>query len=331
MRRRVLNKKKIKELETSMPVVLYDNITGEKFQTTKGFYSPNRYIPIGIVVIPSSHNVYGDGSCGIIALKNVDYSSPDYGDNYGSYTYFGGRKDKYTDISSYAEVYKVGIQSGSQANNAIVNNTISGAATSSYLPIDYPDKNYKEYTKAIDGTRYTYNDDNWNNCLPSPYLENNSRNPVYYQIESPASNLNILCDFNGKANTNFYLSKATSQPNWKTDEAIINSYESGYYPAVCCCYRFHTVGTNQGDWYLAASGELGYTVVRKYAINNTIRVLNDYFDIGFPLLTERIFSSSYYNENYNHAVFYNTGLIDKLDKYNPSRFRPFTHLVLPIK
>lgn len=27
-------------------------------------YPSSRYVPIGVVVVPSSHNVYGDGSCG---------------------------------------------------------------------------------------------------------------------------------------------------------------------------------------------------------------------------------------------------------------------------
>ena len=29
------------------------------------------YIPVGIVVVPGSHNVYGDGSCGVMSLKEM--------------------------------------------------------------------------------------------------------------------------------------------------------------------------------------------------------------------------------------------------------------------
>jgi hypothetical protein len=35
--------------------------------------------PIGIVVVPSSHNRYGDGTCGIMSLVGMDYSHPQTG------------------------------------------------------------------------------------------------------------------------------------------------------------------------------------------------------------------------------------------------------------
>ena len=30
-------------------------------------YPSNSYSPVGVVVIPGSHNVYGDGSCGVMS------------------------------------------------------------------------------------------------------------------------------------------------------------------------------------------------------------------------------------------------------------------------
>ena len=32
-------------------------------------YPSSRYVPIGVVVVPGTHNVYGDGSCGVMSLK----------------------------------------------------------------------------------------------------------------------------------------------------------------------------------------------------------------------------------------------------------------------
>lgn len=56
-------------------------------------------------------------------------------------------------------------------------------------------------------------------------------------------------------------------------------YNQYVHPAAQCCYRFHTEGTNQGDWYLPSAGELGYAIARKHSIDNVIRKINkEYFE-----------------------------------------------------
>lgn len=87
---------------------------------------------------------------------------------------------------------------------------------------------------------------------------------------------NCLSDFNGKQNTLNMCLKATSQQDWKTS-VILNSFEKGYYPAACSCWRYHTVGTDQGEWYLPAAGEMGYLQVNIKKIWDTIKKLRLFF------------------------------------------------------
>ncbi|MBO7211706.1 MAG: hypothetical protein J6V44_11980 [Methanobrevibacter sp.] len=37
------------------------------------------HIPIGVVVVPGTHDVYGDGSCGVMSLKSMDFNNPTQG------------------------------------------------------------------------------------------------------------------------------------------------------------------------------------------------------------------------------------------------------------
>ena len=84
--------------------------------------------------------------------------------------------------------------------------------------------------------------------------------------------------------------------NWKTLSSLTNSYDSGYYPAACCCARYHTRGTKAfkdctdselkagtGFWYMPSVGEFGYILPRLYDINDTINKLNAAYGIGVKL------------------------------------------------
>lgn len=116
-------------------------------------------------------------------------------------------------------------------------------------------------------TSYGYSENSGR--IPSPYL-GSDRNPTYY------NNTFALSDFNGKENTRI-LTDLITVPNWKTNDVILNSYDMGHYPAVACCWRYSTVGTSCGDWYLPAIGEVGYIAVRCKAINKTLANIKKYF------------------------------------------------------
>ena len=98
---------------------------------------------------------------------------------------------------------------------------------------------------------------------------------------------------------------ATSQTDWKTaDTAITNSYDTGYYPAACCCARygapdnstapkgtssflkFDTDNTGYdyskgvtGVWYMPACGELGFIMPHLKRNNTTIENVKTLYGI----------------------------------------------------
>ena len=215
-------------------------------------YPSSRYVPIGVVVVPGSHNVYGDGSCGVMSLKEMNYNSPDSGSTSYQYMYWGGRND-------------ISLPNLNQVPTGNTSNGIpTGQTYYAYLPSDK-----FSGTQCAHDTDVSYYNTSYT-PIPSPYLTDGSRNPGYYQTTSPSSSNNALADFDGIGNSQVLWGLATSQSSWKTASSITNNSGSGYYPAACCCWRYHTEGTSQGDWYLPACGELGYIMPSFNKINDAI-------------------------------------------------------------
>ena len=113
--------------------------------------------------------------------------------------------------------------------------------------------------------------DQYNNTYlpaPSPYLTDGSKNTLYaYKFPYYSDDGNFLSDFNGINNTSILLS--TMGSTWKTSTTIYDQ------SAPQCCWRYHTVGTKQGDWYLPAAGELGYLCARGKVIDQSLSRLCD--------------------------------------------------------
>lgn len=124
----------------------------------------------------------------------------------------------------------------------------------------------------INGTRDGYLTADWitgtNNKVPSLFDENNNWNLT----ELGNINQYAVTQITGKQNTNILLDNiyTSEQPNWKTDSTLTNTNDQGYSPAACCCWRYHTLGTQQGDWYWGSAGETAMIVVLKQQINNKL-------------------------------------------------------------
>lgn len=148
--------------------------------------------------------------------------------------------------------------------------TVEGVSNQGYIPLMREGMMKGKECPTDPGTWYHNSTSYLNVYIPSPYLEDGSRNPFYYKVDSPSTPENALSDFAGKANTELLISLATAQEDWKTATSITNQNEAGYSPAACACWRYHTPGTSQGDWYLPACGELGYFASRFDMINMTL-------------------------------------------------------------
>lgn len=286
----------------------------------------DRYTPTGVVVIPSAHNVYSTGEAGILALRNACLSNPDKGSASSNLIKFGAYGTNHPELLDYSNVIKVGMASGSTRVDAVVNNNIESNIKEAWLPSDGFTAD-SSHAKAIDGTYYYYNNANWGKFSPSSYLADNTRNPIYYQTSSPATTSNALSDFAGRSNTEILCSKSTSQANWKTDAEILNNSEAGYHPAACACWRFHTIGTNQGDWYLPSCGELGYVCVRKNKIKDTFTELIIYFGNEIlKLIDNPYWTSTEISSDEARRVSLNNGYLQCYNRSYPSSVRPFTRL-----
>lgn len=271
-------------------ILMYDKEQSRKFilksDTDFSEYPADRYVPIGVVVVPGSHNVYGDGSCGVMSLKPMNCSTPSTGGTSEQSMYWG---EYGTDISALSNLNQV--PTGNTSNGIP-----TGQTSYAYLPFD-----------KFSGTQCAHDTDAFYDSspyIPSPYLTDGSRNPAYYQTSSPSSSSNVLADFDGIGNTEKIIVKRGTKDynSWAPGRT-----KSSDYPAASCCDMFHTEGTSQGDWYLPACGELGYIMPPFNKINEAIDKMRTAYgsSVGIELYADRIYLSST-GRSANYARYINT-------------------------
>ena len=134
-----------------------------------------------------------------------------------------------------------------------------------------------------------------------------------------------MSDFDGVGNTTKLINLATAQSDWKTASTITNNGGSGYSPAACCCWRYHTEGTNQGDWYLPAIGELGYIMPKFNKIKQTISSLWNIYSDEFASFTEthQYWSSTEQDNKLCRCIGTGEGGIYDYDKNDDNYVRAF--------
>ena len=289
-------------------VVVYNSLDNKKYVVSDvTTLDPQAYVPIGIVVIPTNHDVYGTGECGVMALMSASLTNPNAGQSWRELIKWGGYKTDYPDLTNYNTI------------NAIVDGS-EATEGSAYLPSDNFDGVLSE-----DGVAMYYKNSSTDRYAPSAYNADGSRNDFYFSTS--LSPYNVLSDFAGKTNTEFLCSQATSQPNWENDGTIKNYGDAGYHPAACCCWRYRTEGTSPGNWYLPAYGELGYCCLRSKKIDEVLNTLMVSFNKSFCLLGNSGYSSSSEASSY----YFNTlDITDGGLKVNPKDdggyVRPFTRM-----
>lgn len=264
-------------------------------------YPLTDYTPVGVVVIPGSHNVYNDGSCAVMSIKAMHCDTPAAGSTTEQTMYWGVYG---TDLS----LQNLNVANYSTSTDG--GTSITGTTAYPYLPSDA----FTSGNTCVHDTNAKYYDTSRTNYAPSPFLTDGSRNPMYYQTSSPSSTSNALADFDGVGNTSVIITaRGTKDYTTQAD-----------YPAASCCNMFHTDGTNQGDWYLPACGELGYICARRSAIDTTIAALNSgYGTVGVQLATYAYWSSSEYSSSYARTVNLSYGYVNHFNKSYGSRVRAF--------
>lgn len=279
-------------------VVLYDGETFEIFATQNfASYNPNKYKPIGIVVIPAAHNVYGTGECGIVALTNAEPGESKF--SWGNYGL------NYPELEDFSKLPCYGFCTGE------LSELITGEASLGIIPAEnkstdnyevYPNdvlSDYKVIEKwSTDLSNYGY--------LPSPY-KNYSRNLDYFI--GIASGLNALSDFRGKENTEYLCSISIDIEN---------------APAANICNQYCTSGTVPGDWHLPSCGEFGYIPPRFDSINIIITKLSSWAGIVYRNLDKAPhWTSTERAGRTANRVFPHNGIVDNGNRMSPFTVRPF--------
>lgn len=245
----------------------------------------------------------------------MNYDSPDTGSTSYQYMYWGGY-DIDTLLPNLNQVCYVG-------SNGNVGESVIGTYLYAFLPSD----KFSTVDNPHDpGTGYHNNN---NRYIPSPYKADGSFNTEYSRTSSPSSSANALADFDGIGNSEVLWGLANSQSDWKTASSITNNSEEGYYPAACCCWRYHTDGTQQGDWYLPACGELGYIMPRFNKIKETIdNLINAYgSSVGVTLGNSRHYWSSSDLSSYDaRSVLMSNGNVLSLSKSSKRYVRAFLRI-----
>ena len=249
-----------------MEILAYDYVS-EEVKITKPeqlLGDPVNYYPVGIIVIPKSHDIYGTGECGVMALRYASYTDPD-----------NGTANRQVMALPYFEDSKL---SGFNTINAYRDRTdfTLKAATNAYLPI--LTENSADYlltcTECPTDPGHYYMDavqqsDSKGDISLSPYSLNEERNEDYYTTS--LSKYNCLSDLDGKSNTESWISEHSSgQTNWETAETLENVHQAGYSTSPWACKRYGTIGIEKGNWYLPSCGELAYVPVRMEKVVNTI-------------------------------------------------------------
>lgn len=294
-------------------ICLYDKIA-DKLIIVKGdlfsidYFPADKYTPVGIVVVPGTHNVYGDGSCGVMSLKPMNCDTPSTGGTSEQYMYWGVYG---TDISTLPNLDQVPIVgSGSNVGNA--SSIVTGKEYHAYLPSD----KFSAVQCPHDTDAYYYSSLSSYDQAPSPYLTDGSRNPAYYQTSSPSSSSNALTDFDGIGNTEKIIAQRGTKDYNSWTPGITTEAD---YPAASCCDMFHTEGTSQGDWYLPACGELGYMIPPFNKINDAIGKMRTAYgsSVGVELNASSYYwSSTEYSSNIARGVTMIDGAVYYYSKSN---------------
>ena len=179
------------------------------------------------------------------------------------------------------------------------------------VDLDIPNMQLTHNGGAADGYMLVSHIDNSSQTNTIPVVLNS--NNEWNLAELGTKNSYAITDVNGKSNTAIMLQATSRQPTWQTDTSITNNVIAGYAPAACCCARYHTLGTQEGDWYLGACGEIALIYAQMSSLRNKVIALLEVYQNNELYLTildgNQFLTSTEYNSEYVYCINFSNGYI----------------------
>lgn len=263
-------------------------------------------MPVGIVVIPASHNIYNDGTPGVMALKNLS----------SAYGVRGAVNDEVI-LNNYAQVIN-------DMNNGVAldGTTMQSPKSYSYLLEETSSTRYIIRCPGDEACAWPFDSYSDGPFIASPYY-NGGPNPLY-----GAGSTNVFKKYHNRKN--IFASTFDRTYNWKVTGEIDDNTK--IKNAWAHSWRFTTPGTHNGDWYLPTAYEMGYVYVRKQTLTNTFNALNkkrpnscDLFKSEYYLTGTQTNFNGYSPELINFATGY-CNVNGSSTTVRP--FRPFFNIVI---
>ena len=298
-------------------IVLWDGerkvvVDGEKYSANA--FPENVFTPIGVIVIPETH--MDDCRARMMATRWMSCEDPEN----GSLTYqemIWGTATDLTGLTNFEQVPVIARYDDESAGGVTAltdPQAIYTAHVYAFLPSNIPGWT-GETNPEDEGTRWRQSNTYWrdsgetvvdanNFYAPSPYAADGTPNPLYRATSYSGGSLNnALSYFDGRHQTDVIL-EARGEKDYGSWKPTYNVPED--FPAVSVCDMYHTVGTNQGDWYLPSQSEMGYIVARLKDINNAMTKVN-----GMQALPSCwAWSSSEYSSSIARLVIFYNGRVD---------------------
>ena len=298
------------EEATYADICFYDKENDNKIIVSSEDFSADefplsRFTPIGIVAVPSSHT--DDSRPRIVSLADMNCDTPDSGSvtSHESMSW-GGYNYTVTDLPIKNQIPYL--------SNLSEDGSVIYSTNDSYLPSDAFSARYDNPLNSLEGF-YS----NYSNSMCSPYKEDGSKEERYFDTSNTG---NVLSDFDGKWNTEKILAVDNSNStDWQTASTINNIGNDKYtHPAFQCCWRFHTDGTKQGNWYLPSCRELSYMAVQTQEIERTFDKLNEEYNIEiackFSMDRSRPNTDYYLSSTFHKYKENNNVLLRRFDLFN---------------
>ena len=145
--------------------------------------------------------------------------------------------------------------------------------------------------------------------LPNVYDENGDWNiEVLGTIGDYA-----LTDIDGKAKTAIYLTNVTEE-NWQTINGILDSSDTGHWPAVEVSWRYSPNGTQQGDWYIGAVGEYALMENLRDDVNTKLSQIHNVYSSCISGISNEIWTSTERDNGQNYRMNVGQGQIGSKSK-----------------